>query len=144
VSRKKLIPVIPEPSNRSLTSSSSPRNSSYAWPPPPAAHPSDADGGKGIEIGTDVCSNAASCPRVADGCAGGWMRMEEQGPSFGTSLAPPPLRRSAAAARSFPRAGFTLPTVERFPPTSGIGKPAVNHRKPLETARNDNSNLKNR
>ena len=40
--------------------------------------------------------------------------------------------------------GFTLPTVKRFPPTSGIGKPAVNRRKPLETARNDNSNSKNR
>ena len=40
--------------------------------------------------------------------------------------------------------GFTLPTVKRFSPTSGIGKPAVNHRKPLETARNDTSNSKNR
>ena len=40
-------------------------------------------------------------------------------------------------------AGFTLPTVKRFSPTSGIGKPAVNRRKPLETARNDNSNSKN-
>ena len=39
-------------------------------------------------------------------------------------------------------AGFTLPTVKRFSPTSGIGKPAVNRRKPLETARNDNSNSK--
>ena len=38
--------------------------------------------------------------------------------------------------------GFTLPTVKRFSPTSGIGKPAVNRRKPLETARNDNSNSK--
>ena len=28
--------------------------------------------------------------------------------------------------------------------TSGIGKPAVNRRKPLETARNDTSNSKNR
>ena len=36
--------------------------------------------------------------------------------------------------------GFTLPTVKRFSPTSGIVKPAVNRRKPLETARNDNSN----
>ena len=40
--------------------------------------------------------------------------------------------------------GFTLPTVKRFSPTSGIGKPAVNRRKPLETAQNDNSNSKNR
>ena len=38
--------------------------------------------------------------------------------------------------------GLTLPTVKRFSPTSGIGKPAVNRRKPLETARNDNSNSK--
>ena len=41
------------------------------------------------------------------------------------------------------RAGFTLPTVKRFSPTSGIGKPSVNRRKPLETARNDTSNSKN-
>ena len=43
---------------------------------------------------------------------------------------------------AIPYAGFTLPTVKRFSPTSGICKPAVNRRKPLETARNDNSNSK--
>ena len=38
-------------------------------------------------------------------------------------------RRAAEGGRA---AGFTLPTVKRFSPTSGIGKPAVNRRKPLE------------
>ena len=47
-------------------------------------------------------------------------------------------------ARGEAQTGFTLPMVKRFSPTSGIGKPAVNRRKPLETARNDNSNSKNR
>ena len=47
-------------------------------------------------------------------------------------------------AKSHYPPGFTLPTVKRFSPTSGIGKPAVNHRKPLEIARNDTSNSKNR
>jgi len=41
------------------------------------------------------------------------------------------------------RPGFTLPMVKRFPPTSGIGKPTVNCRKPLKTAQNTNSNSKN-
>ena len=49
---------------------------------------------------------------------------------------------AASSSKACSLTGFTLPTVKRFSPTSGIGKPAVNRRKPLETARNDNSNSK--
>jgi len=60
---------------------------------------------------------------------------------YGTVTAPRPQQAPPPAGIDAPP-GFTLPTVKRFSPTSGIGKPAVNRRKPLETARNDNSNSK--